>query len=73
MEKAEREVNKLTERQKDIDRALFDPKNYDGPESALTATDLMKKRSEIERDLAKAEARWLDANEALENADSDAA
>ena len=73
VDKAEREVNQLTERQKDIDRALFDPKNYDGPESALSATDLMKKRSEVERSLAEAEARWLEANEALENADSNAA
>ena len=73
VDNAEREVNQLTERQKDIDRALFDPKNYDGPQSALTATDLMKKRSEVERSLAKAEARWLEANEALEDADSDAA
>jgi len=73
VEKAEREVAKLSDQRKAIDRALFDPKNYDGPESALTATDLMKKRADVERALEAAEARWLEANEALETAAHDAA
>ena len=38
-----------------------------------TMSDLMKKRADIERALAKAEARWLEASEALEEAEADAA
>jgi hypothetical protein len=33
-------------------------------------SDLMKIRADIERDLAGAEARWLKASEALEQADT---
>jgi ATP-binding cassette subfamily F protein 3 len=70
---AEQEVERLSRERSEIDRALFDPKNYDGPGKDLPASELMKKRGEIEKALEKAEARWLEANEALETAGADAA
>ncbi len=70
---AEQEVEKLSEQRSDFDRALFDPKNYDGPLSKMTSSELMKKRGEVEKALEKAEARWLKANEALESAGANAA
>ncbi len=70
---AERKLERLAALRTDIDRALFDPKTYDGPEKNLAMTDLMKKRAEIEKAYTVAETRWLEANEALESADVDAA
>ncbi|MBC6440141.1 MAG: ABC-F family ATP-binding cassette domain-containing protein [Rhodospirillales bacterium] len=70
VEKAENEVTRLTDQRSDIDRALFDPANHDGPETNLAMTDLMKKRARIEEALSAAEARWLEAHEALEAADA---
>ncbi len=70
---AEQEVEHLSQQRSDIDRALFDPKSYDGPAKDMPASDLMKKRGEIEKTLEKAEAKWLEANEALESAGTDAA
>ena len=37
-------------------------------DARLTATDLMKARADIERSLAKAEERWIEAGAALESA-----
>jgi ATP-binding cassette subfamily F protein 3 len=70
---AEAEVARLAERRTQIDRALFDPGSATGPEKNLTVTDLMKTRNEVERALARAEARWMSASEALEAAENDAA
>ena len=70
---AERKLERLTEQRSDIDRALFDSKTYDGPAKNLTMTELMKKRAEIESALTIAEARWLEASDALESAGADAA
>jgi len=70
---AERKLERLTEQRTDIDRALFDSKSYDGPVKNLTMTELMKKRAKIESALASAEARWLEASNALESAGADAA
>ena len=70
---AERKLERLTALLTEIDRALFDETTYEGPEKNLTMTELMKKRAEIESALTKAEARWLEANEALESAGADAA
>jgi ATP-binding cassette subfamily F protein 3 len=65
---AERDVAKLTERLSTIDRALFDRETADGQLKDLPVTELMKKRADVERRLAKSEARWLAASEALEQA-----
>jgi ATP-binding cassette subfamily F protein 3 len=70
---AEQDVEKLSEQRSDFDRALFDPKTYKGPASNMSSSELMKKRGEVEKALAKAEARWLEANEALESAGANAA
>jgi len=71
--KAEAEVTRLADRRSDIDRALFDPRSYEGPEKNATVPELMKKRAEVERALAQAEARWVEASEALDRAEAGAA
>jgi ATP-binding cassette subfamily F protein 3 len=73
VEEAEIEVKHLTSRRTEIDRALFEPANADGALKGATMGDLMKKRADIERALSKAEERWLEASEALEEAEADAA
>jgi ATP-binding cassette subfamily F protein 3 len=65
---AEEAVVKLTARRSAIDRALFDPASADPADSKRTATELMRLRGEVERDLHAAEAHWLEASEALEEA-----
>jgi ATP-binding cassette subfamily F protein 3 len=65
---AEEAVVKLTALRSAIDRALFDPASAEPGDSKRTATELMRLRAEVERDLAAAEARWLEASEALEQA-----
>ncbi len=71
--KAERKLERLGALRTDIDRALFDPKTYDGSDKNLTTTELTKKRAEVEKAFTDAETRWLEANEALELAGADAA
>ena len=73
VEEAELEVKRLTGQRTEIDRALFEPASAAGAFKGATMSDLMKKRADIERALAKAEARWLEASEALEEAEADAA
>ena len=70
---AEAEVARLTERRTEIDRALFDPASAVGADKGATMTELMKQRADIERQHDAAEARWLEAAEALEEALSAAA
>ncbi len=73
IEEAELEVKRLTAERTEIDRALFEPASATGPYKGATMSDLMKKRADIERVLTKAEERWLEASEALEEAEADAA
>ncbi len=68
VENAEREVERLARRRRDIDRALFDPGSDASREPPLTVTDLMKRRARVEDALGKAEARWLAASQALDDA-----
>ena len=65
---AEAEVARLTERRTTIDRAMFDPASATGKDRAASMSELMRERGEIERQLETAEARWLEAEEALEGA-----
>ena len=69
---SEAEMTRLVARRNEIDQALFDPKKYadsaDDAAGGATASQLMATRAEIERELAAAEARWLDANDSLERA-----
>jgi ATP-binding cassette subfamily F protein 3 len=45
---------------------MFDPASASGELAKLTMTDLMKRRAQIEDEVAAAEAKWLEANEAIE-------
>ncbi|HXQ52153.1 MAG TPA: ABC-F family ATP-binding cassette domain-containing protein [Stellaceae bacterium] len=62
---AETEMARLAKERGAIDRALLEPKRHEGTNGVGT---LMKSRAEIERRLAAAEARWIEASEALERA-----
>ena len=57
---------RLTELRSAIDRAMFDPSSATKELAALTMTELMKRRAQVERRLESAEAQWLEASEALE-------
>jgi ATP-binding cassette subfamily F protein 3 len=73
VKQAEAEMTKLTAERSDIDRALFDPAGYQGKHKDKKVTDLMKLRADVEQKLSIAEARWMEAAEALEQAEADAA
>lgn len=66
---AETEMNRLADRRTAIDRALFDPSAAAEEFKDRPMSDLMKIRADVERDLASIEAQWLDASEALEQAE----
>jgi ATP-binding cassette subfamily F protein 3 len=72
VKQAETDIASLTGKRTEIDRALFDPQGYEGPHKDVAAGQLMKIRADIERKLAAAEARWVEAGEALEQADTGA-
>ncbi len=62
---AEAEMAKLETRRSEIERAMFDPASATGADAKLTMSDLMKLRADITEKLDAAEARWLEASEAL--------
>lgn len=68
--RAEKQMETLGQQLSDLDRAMFDPDNATKELAGLTMTDLMKRRSEVQDALDKAESEWLEANEALETADA---
>jgi ATP-binding cassette subfamily F protein 3 len=70
VKQAETEMASFTAKRSDIDRALFDPNGYEGPYKNVPAGQLMKTRGDIERKLEAAEAKWLEASEALEAAEA---
>jgi ATP-binding cassette, subfamily F, member 3 len=49
-----------------IDRAMFDPASAENDYKALTMTELMQRRSKIAEAIKTAEAKWVQASEALE-------
>jgi ATP-binding cassette subfamily F protein 3 len=65
---AEAEIARLTALRSKIDHAMFDPSAADPALSKLTMTELMKRRAETEAKIEAAEAKWLEASEALEAA-----
>jgi ATP-binding cassette subfamily F protein 3 len=71
VKRTEAEVARLTGRRSAIDRALFDPTSADAAYKDKPVTDLLKLRADVERELARAEERWLEASEALELATSE--
>ena len=64
---AEALIEKRAAEKARIDTELSDPAVYDGPTAAMV--QLLKRRDEAERRLAKAEAQWIDAQSALEAAE----
>ncbi|TMJ16150.1 MAG: ABC-F family ATP-binding cassette domain-containing protein [Alphaproteobacteria bacterium] len=65
---AEAEMAKLEKRRSEIDKAMFDPASATPADSKLTMTELMKLRAEVSAKIEAAEARWLEASEAAEQA-----
>jgi ATP-binding cassette subfamily F protein 3 len=63
---AEAEMAKLTAQRGAVDHAMFDPSAAEAALANLTMTELMKRRAEIDAKLAAAEARWMEASEAVE-------
>ncbi len=61
---AEAEVDRLSKRRAEIDEMLSAPQSNGGP----SVSELMKTRAEVERNLATAEHRWLEASEAADRA-----
>ncbi len=65
---AEKELGKLTAERSALDRAMFDPAGADAALAKLAMGELMRRRGEIEKRIEAAEADWLAAGEALEEA-----
>ncbi|WP_022686819.1 ribosomal protection-like ABC-F family protein [Sphingomonas phyllosphaerae] len=65
---AEAELGKLTAERAAVDRAMFDPTSADATLKALTMTELMKRRADLNERIEASEARWMAASEALEAA-----
>ena len=63
---AEAVLERLTTERGAIDLAMFDPSAAAPALTRLTMTELMKRRAEIEAQIAAAEAAWLEVNETLE-------
>lgn len=62
----EAQLEKLTQQRSAVDQAMFDPSSASKELSKLTMTELMKRRAQIEDEVAAAEIAWLEANEAIE-------
>jgi ATP-binding cassette, subfamily F, member 3 len=68
VKEAEREIEKLTVKKDALEAKLSDPKVYGG--STRDLMELQLQHSEIKQKVEDAEARWLEAQSALEDADS---
>ena len=64
--KAEAELARLTAERSAIDQAMFDPSAAAPALAGLTTGELMKRRATLDASIAAAEARWIEASEALE-------
>ncbi len=67
---AEADLAKLASVRSMIDQAMFDPKAASADYASLTMSELMQRRAKIADAIEAAEAKWLEANEALEGADA---
>jgi ATP-binding cassette subfamily F protein 3 len=63
---AEKEIAKLEARKTELERAMFDPASAAPADAALAMSALMKRHADTIAALALAEARWLEASEAIE-------
>ena len=66
---AEKELSDLGAVRSRIERAMFDPATAGPAERDLAMGELMRRRGDVERQYEVAEARWLEASEALEGAE----
>lgn len=69
---SEKEMKVLGDEVSAIDRAMFDPASADAKHADLSMTELMKLRAETQDRLDKAEARWMEASDKLEQENVDA-
>jgi len=67
---AEKDMAKHETRKTELERAMFDPGSAAPKDAALTMTDLMKRHADTLAALAEAEARWLEASEAIEQSEA---
>ena len=67
-QQAEAELVKLTAKRSAVDKAMFDPAGAELWLTKMNMSELMKRRAELDAQLAAAEAAWLEASEALEEA-----
>jgi ATP-binding cassette subfamily F protein 3 len=67
---AEKEIARLEARKTELERAMFDPASATPQDASLTMTALMKRHADILAALADAEARWLEASEAIEQSEA---
>ncbi len=65
-QEAEKALGKLTDERSRLDQAMFDPAAASPALAALTMTELMKRRADLETRIASTEAAWIAASEALE-------
>jgi ATP-binding cassette subfamily F protein 3 len=65
---AETELARLAAQRSAVDHAMFDPKAAEPSLAKLTMTELIKRRAELEAKIEAAEAKWLEASEAMESA-----
>ncbi|MBA3676669.1 MAG: ABC-F family ATP-binding cassette domain-containing protein [Sphingosinicella sp.] len=63
---AEAEIARLELRKTEIERAMFDPSAAVPQDAERPVSELMKLHGEVKTKLAAAEARWLEASEAIE-------
>ena len=69
----EEDTSRLTKERNAIDRAMFDPSGAEPRFAKLSMSDLNRRRAEVQAKLETAEAKWLEASEALEMAGAQAA
>jgi len=67
-QQAEAELAKLTAKRSAVDKAMFDPAGAELWLTKMSMSELMKRRAELDAQVEAAEAAWLEASEALEEA-----
>ena len=67
---AEAEIAGLEARRTELDRAMFDPQSAASEDAARSMTELLKLRAEVSARIEAAEARWIEASEALEGSEA---
>jgi ATP-binding cassette subfamily F protein 3 len=66
----EADVVRLTAERSKLDQAMFDPSSADPSLTKLSMGALMKQRADVAASLEAAEARWLEASEALDGVEA---